>query len=49
MIGDCGINSVNCISEAAVVAIFAVLMGLWALGFGLGKAVAWTRALRSAA
>ena len=47
MIGTCG--SSGCIEAAAVVQIFAAVMGLWALGFGLGKSVAWTRALRGAA
>lgn len=37
------------IDEASVVHIVAVLMGCWALGFGMGKAVAWTRAIRDVA
>ena len=47
MIGTCG--AAGCIDAAAVAAIFAMVMGMWAIGFGVGKAVAWTRALRSAA
>lgn len=47
MIGECG--ATGCITAEAVGAIIAVLMGLWALGFGVGHAVAWTRKLRSAA
>lgn len=29
--------------------IIASVMGCWASGFGVGKAVAWTRAIRSVA
>jgi len=36
------------IDAQAVAQIFAALMGCWAMGFGVGKAVAWTRAISSA-
>lgn len=36
--------------DAVVIAkIFATYMGVWALGYGVGKAVAWVRALGSVA
>lgn len=37
------------IDTTAVGHIVTVLMTCWILGFGMGKSVAWTRALRSAA
>lgn len=37
------------IDAATVVKIFTVLMGCWALGFGMGKSVAWVRAIRDVA
>lgn len=37
------------IDQASVVYIVTVLMGCWATGFGMGKAVAWTRAIRDVA
>jgi len=37
------------IDAATVTKIFAVLMGCWALGFGVGKAVAYVRAIANAA
>lgn len=37
------------IDAATVTKIFAVLMGCWALGFGVGKAVAYVRAIGNAA
>ena len=37
------------IDTAAVVKIIGTLMGCWALGFGVGKSVAWVRALSGAA
>lgn len=36
------------ITEAYIVKIIAVLMGCWASGYGVGKAVAWVRALGTA-
>lgn len=33
------------IDSVSVAQIFASLMGCWALGFSLGKSVAWTRKL----
>lgn len=47
MIGICGTS--GCISATAVAAIFAALMGCWAIGFGVGKSVAWVRAIKGAA
>lgn len=37
------------IDATAVAYIFASLMGCWAMGFSVGKSVAWTRAIRNAA
>jgi hypothetical protein len=37
------------IDAVAVAKIFAALMGCWALGFGMGKAVAYVRAIANAA
>lgn len=37
------------IDAAAVAKIVATLMGCWASGFGVGKAVAWVRALSGVA
>lgn len=37
------------IDASAIGAIFAALMGCWALGFSVGKAVAWTRKIQSVA
>lgn len=37
------------IDADTVAKIFATYMGLWAMGFGVGKAVAFVRALRSVA
>jgi len=36
------------IEAAFVVKIFVGLMGSWAVGFGMGKVVAYTRAIASA-
>lgn len=36
------------IDAAAVAYVIATYFGAWALGFGVGKSVAWTRAIRSA-
>lgn len=36
------------IDAVAVAKIFAVLMGCWALGFGIGKGVAYVRAIAGA-
>jgi hypothetical protein len=47
VIGDCGVAA--CITAEASAAIFAAVMGCWALGFGVGKAVAWTRKIASVA
>lgn len=47
MIGECGAS--GCITVDAVVKIISVLMGLWAMGFGVGHVVAWTRKIRQAA
>jgi hypothetical protein len=33
----------------AIVQIFSALMGCWAMGFGIGKAVAWTRKISQVA
>lgn len=35
------------ISALVVAKIFAIYAGCWALGFGVGKAVAWTRKIAS--
>lgn len=37
------------IDAAAVAQIFGALMGCWALGFGVGKSVAWTKKIASVA
>ena len=37
------------IDTIAISQIIATLMGCWALGFGVGKSVAWVRAIRSVA
>ena len=37
------------IDAAAIAQIFAVLMGSWGLGFGVGKAVAWVRKIAAVA
>jgi hypothetical protein len=47
VIGICGVD--GCIDTAAVAAIFGALMGFWALGYGVGCAVAWTRRIRDVA
>lgn len=39
----------SCIDAAAVATIVGACMTAWALGFGLGKAVAWTRRIASVA
>lgn len=39
----------NVIDELTVIKIFAVYAGCWALGFGMGKAVAWTKKIASIA
>lgn len=39
----------NVIDELTVLKIFAVYAGCWALGFGMGKAVAWTKKIASIA
>jgi hypothetical protein len=31
----------------AIAKVFAALMGCWALGFGIGKSVAWTKRIAS--
>ena len=36
------------ITAAIVLKIFTTLMGCWALGYGMGKAVAYVRALANA-
>jgi hypothetical protein len=47
VIGTCG--SAGCIDASSVAAIFSIVMGLWATGFAMGKAVAWARAISAAA
>lgn len=37
------------ISSVVIVKIFVTYAGLWALGFGVGKSVAWTRRISSVA
>lgn len=37
------------IDAATVASVFGVLMGAWGLGFGVGKAVAWTRKIADVA
>lgn len=37
------------IDGLAVAAIFSTLMGCWALGFGIGKSVAWVRRIAGVA
>lgn len=37
------------IDAVTVTKIFATLMGCWALGYGMGKAVAYVRALANVA
>lgn len=37
------------IDGIAVAAIFNTLMGCWALGFGIGKSVAWVRRIAGVA
>jgi len=37
------------IDPAIVVKIFATYMGLWAMGFSVGKSVAWVRHIRTVA
>lgn len=39
----------QCIDAAVTAAIFGSMAGLWALGYGIGKIVAWTRHIRAAA
>lgn len=41
-------TAVQCLSAAAVIQIMGVAMGMWAIGYGLGQAVAWTRKIRDA-
>lgn len=43
-----GCTAITCISAEAVGQLIALAMGMWATGFGLGQAVAWTRKLRDA-
>lgn len=38
----------TCLTATAVVQIMGAAMGMWALGYGLGQAVAWTRKIRDA-
>lgn len=38
----------TCLSAMAVAQIMGAAMGMWALGYGLGQAVAWTRKIRDA-
>lgn len=38
----------DCLTAAAVIQIMGVAMGMWALGYGVGQAVAWTRKIRDA-
>jgi hypothetical protein len=42
-------TAVTCISTGAVVKICSIVAGMWALGYGIGQAVQWTRRLRDAA
>lgn len=37
------------IDAIAIAKIFATLMGCWALGYGIGKAVAWVRHIQNVA
>jgi len=37
------------IELATVVKIFASCMGVWAMGYGIGKSVAWTRHIANVA
>lgn len=37
------------IDAASIAKVFTVLMGLWAMGFGIGKAVAWIRKIADVA
>jgi hypothetical protein len=37
------------IDPVTIAKIFATLMGCWALGFGMGKAVAYVRAIANVA
>lgn len=37
------------IDAIAIAKIFATLMGCWAMGFSIGKSVAWTRKISSVA
>lgn len=37
------------IDSATVAKIFTVLMGVWGMGYGVGKSVAWVRKIRDVA
>ncbi len=37
------------IATSVILKIFATYAGCWALGFGMGKAVAWTRKIQAVA
>lgn len=39
---------IGCISDYVVITVIGSSMGMWALGYGLGQAVAWTRKIRDA-
>lgn len=42
-------TAATCISSGAVLEIFGIAAGCWALGYGIGLSVHWTRRLRDAA
>lgn len=46
-IGVC--TAASCLSTGAVAAIFGGCAGVWALGYGMGQAVQWTRRIVDAA
>lgn len=37
------------IDAASVLKVFTVLMGVWGMGYGVGKSVAWVRHIRTVA
>jgi len=47
VIGSCG--ALGCIDAATVAGICAAFMGMWGLGFLVGKQVAWVRKIADAA